>query len=135
MKSHTPHALLLAVLAIASVPHAASAHEAGASKLFSTCMDKSGGVTSSMVECIVTKNKLQDARLSKAYKALGAELPAARKTQLLEAQRAWIKFRDANCTFYFDPDGGSMERVSANDCVMRATTERARELEFLKQSF
>ena len=133
MKLHTSNAILLVALTLACVPHAASAAEAGSSKQFSTCMDKSGGVTSSMIECIVAENKLQDARLNKAYKALGADLAPARKTQLLEAQRAWIKFRDANCSFYDDPDGGSMARVSANECVMRATTERARELEMLKQ--
>ena len=133
MKLCTPHALLLAALSIACVPHAASAVELGSSKQFSTCMDKSGGVTSGMIECITTENKLQDARLNKAYKALSADLQPVRKTQLLEAQRAWIKFRDTNCSFYADPDGGSMARVSANDCVMRATTERARELEALKQ--
>ena len=33
--------------------------------------------------------------------------------QLLEAQRAWIKFRDTNCDFYYDPDGGTMARVRA----------------------
>lgn len=133
MKLCTPHALLLAALSIACVPVAASAVELGSSKQFSTCMDKSGGVTSSTIECITTENKLQDARLNKAYKALSADLQPVRKTQLLEAQRAWIKFRDTNCSFYADPDGGSMARVSANDCVMRATTERARELEALKQ--
>ena len=125
--------ILLAALSIASLPLAASALEAGSSKQFAACMDKSGGVTAGMIECIVTENRLQDARLNKAYKALSADLTPARKTQLLDAQRAWIKFRDANCNFYDDPDDGSMARVSANDCVMKATTERARELEALKQ--
>ena len=133
MKLHMSPVFLLAALIFVYVPYTASAAEAGSSKQFSTCMDKSGGVTSSMIECIVTENKLQDARLNKAYKALGAELPPARKTQLLEAQRAWIKFRDANCSFYNDPDGGSMARVGANDCLMRATTERAREMEALME--
>jgi uncharacterized protein YecT (DUF1311 family) len=56
-----------------------------------------------------------------------------RKTQLLEAQRAWIKFRDVNCSFYLDPDGGTLARVSANDCVMTTTASRAVELEQFKQ--
>lgn len=133
MKLHTSYPLLVAALTLACVPYAANAVEAGSSKQFSTCMDKSGGVTSNMIDCIVAETKLQDARLNKAYKALGAELSTARKAQLLEAQRAWIKFRDSNCNFYDDPDGGTMARVSANECVMRTTTERARELETLKQ--
>ncbi|MGB0126460.1 MAG: lysozyme inhibitor LprI family protein [Rhodocyclaceae bacterium] len=50
-----------------------------------------------------------------------------------EAQRAWIKFRDANCDFYYDPEGGSLARVSANDCMMSSTARRAKELESLNQ--
>ncbi len=132
MKLRTPHASILTALSIACMPCAASAVEAAPSKQFSTCIDKAGGVTSSMLACIGTENKLQHGRLNKAYQALSASLQPARKTLLLEAQRAWIKFRDTNCSFYGDPDGGSMARVSGQDCVMRATTERARELESLK---
>ena len=76
---------------------------------------------------MTAETKRQDAQLNKAYKALMADLSPARKTQLQEAQRAWIKYRDANCGFYYDPDGGTLARVSANDCVMTSTAERARE--------
>jgi uncharacterized protein YecT (DUF1311 family) len=92
-------------------------------------MNKSNGVTSAMIDCIVAETKMQDARMNKAYKALVAELTSSRKSQLLTAQRAWLKFRDANCDYYADPDGGTMARVSSNDCVMSATASRAKELE------
>ncbi len=123
--------IALAVAAI--MPLASQAQDAGLSKQFNTCMDKSGGVTQSMVECIGAETQRQDARLNKVYKALAANLSPERKKQLQEAQRAWIKFRDANCGFYYDPDGGSMARVSANDCVMTMTSNRAKELENLTQ--
>src|SRR6266478_9105520 len=45
-------------------------------------------------------------RLNENYKKLISKLPTERKNALVEAQRAWIKFRDANCGFYADPDGG-----------------------------
>ena len=38
---------------------------------------------------IGTENELQDAQLNKAHQALSAKLQPARKTLLLEAQRAW----------------------------------------------
>jgi uncharacterized protein YecT (DUF1311 family) len=95
-------------------------------------MDKSGGVTLDMVECIVAETDRQDVRLNKAYKDLLGQLSPARKKQLQDAQRAWLKFRDANCGFYGDPDGGSMARVGANDCFMSATATRAKELEGFK---
>jgi len=52
---------------------------------------------------------------------------------LQEAQRAWIKYRDTNCDFYYDPDGGTLARVNANSCMMTSTADRARELESFKQ--
>jgi uncharacterized protein YecT (DUF1311 family) len=121
-----------AALAIAAAPIAASAHETGLSKPYAACMDKSGGVTMDMIGCITAEYQRQDARLNKAYKALMAELPPPRKTQLQEAQRSWINYRDANCAFYDDPDGGTLARVNANACMMTATADRARELESLR---
>ena len=112
-----------AALAIAAATHAADAHETGLSKQHAA----------GMTECITTETQRQDARLNKAYKALMAELPSLRKKQLQEAQRAWIKFRDTNCAFYDDPDGGTLARVNANACMMTATAERASELERLRQ--
>ena len=96
-------------------------------------MDKSGATTMGMIECITEEARLQDVRLNKAYKALMADLPPARQAQLQQVQRSWIKYRDANCGFYNDPEGGSLARVSANDCMMSTTTRRASELESLRQ--
>ena len=69
------------------------------SKEYSTCIDKSNGVTSEMLDCISAEHERQDARLNENYKRLISKLSPKRKEQLLEAQRAWVKFRDANCRF------------------------------------
>ena len=122
-----------ATLAIAAVSSAASAHETGLSKQYTACMDKAGGTTFGMIECITTENQRQDSQLNKAYMALMADLPPPRKVHLQDAQRAWIKYRDANCAFYADPDGGTLARVNANSCMLTATAERARELEGFRQ--
>ena len=96
---------------------------------FSACVNKSGGVTSSLIECISAETQRQDARLNKAYQTLVGLLGADRRRQLQGAQRAWIRFRDTNCAFYMDAEGGSLARLSANDCVMSMTANRAEELE------
>jgi uncharacterized protein YecT (DUF1311 family) len=120
-------------LATVTLPLAAHAQEAQLTKQFSACMDKADGVTQHMVECIDAEIKRQDARLNKAYKALVADLNPERKKQLLQAQRAWLKFRDTNCAFYYDPEGGTIARVQAVDCLMTMTANRATELENFKQ--
>ena len=107
----------------------AFADEALFTKNHSICLEKSGGVTVAMVDCIAAELKTQDARLNGVYKKLGTQLTPARKKQLQTAQRLWIQYRDANCAFYADPDGGTIATVSASDCVLRATATRAKELE------
>ena len=123
------HLTALALAVTLTLTCTSRAQDNNLSKLFATCMDKSGGVTQAMVECTVAETQRQDARLNKAYKTLMAGLSNDRKKQLQAAQRAWLTFRDANCGFYLDPDGGSIARVSANDCVMTMTATRATELE------
>ena len=125
--------LAWALAAATTMPLAVHAQEINLTKQFSVCMDKADGVTQHMVECIDAEIKRQDARLNKAYKALVADLNPERKKQLLEAQRAWLKFRDTNCAFYYDPDGGTIARVQAVDCMMTMTASRAKELENFNQ--
>lgn len=96
-----------------------------------TCMESSGGVTVEMLDCIGEEFERQDARLNNAYRTLRAPLSPARQQQLQAAQRLWVQYRDANCRFYLDPDGGTLATVSANDCVLRETAARAQELEAL----
>lgn len=101
------------------------------SEQFSTCMDKSGGATFAMVDCINAELKVQDARLNSAYKKLGAKLTPERKIQLRDVQRMWIRYRDANCAFHADPEGGSLARIAGSHCFLQETTLRAQELEQL----
>ena len=99
---------------------------------FSSCMDQSSGVTVNMIDCIGQEHERQDARLNRVYNELMGTLPAERKNALRDAQRAWLKYREANCHFYDDPNGGSIARVQANDCFMTETAKRAKELEDIR---
>lgn len=120
-----------AALASIALPLAALAQGPQLSQQFDRCMSKADGITFDMVECIGQEVQRQDARLNKAYKVLMVDLSPDRKKQLREAQRAWLQFRDTNCGFYYDPDGGSIARVNAESCVMTMTQQRAKELEDL----
>ncbi|MGZ8157978.1 MAG: lysozyme inhibitor LprI family protein [Methylobacter sp.] len=131
MMSSFKYKLIAGLMAVAVQPVFAA--DDGLSQTFSTCMDQAGGVTSSMVECMNAETERQDVRLNKAYKDIMVGLSAGRKKQLQEAQRLWIKYRKANCDFYYDPDGGSIARINANDCFLSATALRAKELEGFKQ--
>jgi len=125
---------ILMFLTLTCISQIALAQDIGLTKQFSKCMESSNGVTINMLECIDAETKRQDLRINKAYKTVMDQLTPERKKQLQQAQRAWITYRDANCQFYFDPDGGSLARVSANDCFMSATATRSKELEAMSGS-
>ena len=103
------------------------------SKSYAACLDKSGGATFAMQGCISEELDRQDRRLNGAYEALMGSVPEKRRAQLRDAQRKWIAFRDANCEFYYDPQGGSAARLSSSECVVTLTAKRAHELETLKR--
>ena len=125
---------LILVLTLASMSQLAGAQDIGLTKQFSVCMDKSNGVTSNMIDCLEAESKRQSGRLNRAYKELMDQLPEQRKKQLQLAQDAWVTYRDENCEFYYDPEGGTIAAVNANDCFMSATAVRAKELETLAGS-
>ncbi|TCP11261.1 uncharacterized protein YecT (DUF1311 family) [Crenobacter luteus] len=122
-------AVLLAGLGLAG--HAAAGPSYG--KPFHACMERAGGVTQAMIECIGEELDRQDARLNRVYRERLSELVPARRALLQSVQRQWLRYRDANCGFYYDPDGGSIARVLAADCRLRMTAERADELDALGQ--
>ena len=122
---------LLIVLALVLSTPARAAADSDMTKEYLTCMDKSKGVTSEMIDCMKAETARQDARLNENYKRLMSKVSVKRKKTLLDAQRAWIKFRDLNCEFYYDPDGGTAARLAGNDCFLQATADRAKELKNL----
>jgi uncharacterized protein YecT (DUF1311 family) len=95
---------------------------------YSTCIAQSNGVTVEMINCMLAKTRRQDARPNENYTRLMSKLGPERKKVLVEAERAWITFRDANCGFYADPQGGSAARMAAHECILNSTADRAKEL-------
>lgn len=123
---------LILVLTLLGFSQLVRAQSIGLTSQFSICMDNSNGVTTQTLNCLSAEKSRQEIRLNKTYEEVMSQLSPERKKQLRTAQRAWITFRDANCSFYADPDGGTIARVSASDCFMSATASRAQELESFK---
>jgi uncharacterized protein YecT (DUF1311 family) len=126
----TKGCMLIAFGLLLNAPALAAA-DSEMSQAYLACMNKSNGVTVEMLDCMSAELTRQDARLNENYKRLMSKLSAKRKEGLLEAQRAWIKFRDTNCSFYYDPEGGSAAHLAGTDCTLSATADRATELKNL----
>jgi len=87
-----------------------------------------GDSTPEMVECLNTQAAAWDKRLNAAYKSALDAAEGKQRDQLRTAQRRWLQYRDANCTYYYLGEG-SIARIEAADCTRRMTKARALELE------
>jgi len=71
-----------------------------------------------------------DAKLNKLYKALMAKLEGGEQDQLRTAQRAWLSYRDSECTFTIRAnEGGSIYPMMWSGCLESQTTRRIKELQ------
>ncbi len=100
---------------------------------FQPCMDRAGGSTMPMLDCLRAETALWDQRLNIAYRAAMARRDVSEATRALlrDAQRAWITYRDKGCAAAgnLEAEGGSLALVVSADCVLRLTARRALELE------
>jgi uncharacterized protein YecT (DUF1311 family) len=71
-----------------------------------------------------------DARLNAAYNKLAAKVSAAGKAKLVDAQRAWIKYRDLQCEFEsLGTNGGSIHGMIVGQCLTEMTAAQTKRLE------
>jgi uncharacterized protein YecT (DUF1311 family) len=93
--------------------------------------DRQGGSNPGLMQCLSGPRIAEDARLNRAYKAAMARLKTpAQKLTLRDAQRAWIKDRDAECLpFYDEAQYGQQGRLDGEACVARRSGQRADDLE------
>jgi len=125
MQSSKNWLLAIAVTALSAGTHAA---EDGYSETYTACMDESGGVTINMLDCMGSETEQQDARLNQNYKAAMQALTPSQQTQLRDAQRLWIKFRDADCALLGSLTGGSIDRINSASCFLDMSKQRADDL-------
>ena len=127
MQLNYPPLLFTAFLAIASA-QAFGQEKDLLSAEYSKCIEQSGGTDPRMLDCIGAEGERQDKRLNDVYKTLMNKLKPERKRELQEAQRLWIKYTEANCNFYLDPDGGTAATLAASECPVLAKAARIKNL-------
>ena len=129
---HSSKNWLLAI-ALITLSAGAQAADDGYSPAYSACMDESGGVTMNMLDCMGSEIEQQDARLNQNYKTAMQALTPAQQTQLRDAQRLWIKFRDADCAILGSLTGGTIDSVNSASCFLDMTKKRADDLAWLAE--
>ncbi len=115
--------IALAFIAAAALSGAAVSAWAGEQGEPGNCT----GSTPEMVECLMAQHAHWDKELTIAYQEAMRNAPPAQKKELREAERAWIKYRDANCAYYAAGEG-TIARIDAAACLRDMTERRALEL-------
>jgi len=117
----------LLLLLVALSPIGASATD----RLFGSCMNQAGGITSEMLSCIGEAQDRADARLDTTLGKAKSSISPARRASLYEAQERWLAYRQAHCDFLADPEGGTAASVISADCWLSLTEERVAFLDTL----
>jgi len=102
-----------------------------ADRQFDSCMDRADGITSEMLGCIGEAQDRADARLSNTLSKAVRSISPARRASLSRSQDAWIAYRQANCDFLADPEGGTSASLISSDCWLSLTEERVAFLDTL----
>ncbi|HZS39058.1 MAG TPA: lysozyme inhibitor LprI family protein [Polyangia bacterium] len=101
-------------------------------KAVALCLD--GPETMAVFDCQIHETAIWDELLNARYRELSRLLPKPVFDELREVQRAWVKYRDAKCTFNQSlPDVGETGRDKMeHGCRLDETARRANELEQLR---
>lgn len=80
--------------------------------------------------CAGKRYEAADAALNAIYGTVRDRLDEAGREQLLTTQRAWIAYRDAECTFRSrGVEGGSIYPLIYGDCLTELTEQRTADFE------
>ena len=101
--------------------------QSGVRSSYDACLDRSNGITSSMLDCNGKEQTYQDKRLNAAYRSLMARLPEDKGQRLRQEERGWIKERDGTCV---EPkDSGTAGDLDYSNCFLNETAKQATKLQ------
>ncbi|MEL6459025.1 MAG: lysozyme inhibitor LprI family protein [Cyanobacteria bacterium J06621_15] len=86
--------------------------------------------TYEMKVCAGQSYEKADKNLNQVYRQLKPKLVRSQQNKLVNAQRAWIQFRDKSCKFEGDfAEGGTLQPVLEMNCLADVTEQRVKDLQ------
>jgi uncharacterized protein YecT (DUF1311 family) len=102
------------------------------SKEYAACLEKAASGATAKQDCMADEMTRQERRVVTAFQSLIASLPKDRRNELRRAQERWTGFRQAHCSFFDRGKVAVAVRLTANECLLNYTAQRAAELESMK---
>ena len=94
---------------------------------FTACRSKAES-TIAIEDCQKAELAQVEAKLKAAYARALAALPPDQKAKLLEAERRWVAFRQADCEAYYGQQTGTIAGIEGGDCMIQHARDRTRDL-------
>jgi uncharacterized protein YecT (DUF1311 family) len=96
---------------------------------YPACLDASGGVTVAMLDCANVELNWLNGRLNGHYAEAVAALPADERLHLRDLQRAWMRYRDLDCSFLNEQGVvGTSGVLLQRSCLVEKTRARVEEM-------
>lgn len=106
---------------MAGAPGVASA------QMSSTCAD-SAQSQAALNACAIDGARAADQSLKQSYDELTRYLDTEAKDRLASAEKAWVAYRNADCSFW-GSSAASLSKMNYENCLAQLTTARAKELD------
>ena len=106
----------------------------GVRPVYDVCMKQSSGAAPKQQDCADTELTYQDDRLNHVYESLLTVLDDLDRRAAVEAQRAWLTFRDKDCAARAGRFGSDAGPATESTCHMKSTAYRAQQLEDWRSS-
>ncbi|NJL78142.1 MAG: lysozyme inhibitor LprI family protein [Richelia sp. SM2_1_7] len=117
----------LPILGIVASPNLA---DANSFKIAQNVNCNNPQTTLEMRVCASKSYEAADKKLNQVYRQLKPKLNAKQQKRLVDAQIAWIQFRDKSCAFEAgEAEGGTLEPVLKLSCLTDVTQQRVKNLE------
>ncbi len=95
------------------------------SHTYTACLEKAGGVTASMRECIGAEFQRIDQRLNASYKTVMQRLSVQSRVTLRRGEQTWLKTRLDKCEREFAEDkAGTIWLIEMDDCALQEHMRR-----------
>jgi len=106
----------------------------GVRPAYDVCMKQSSGAAPKQQDCADTELTYQGDRLNRAYQSLLTALDDLDRRATVQAQRAWLAFRDKDCAARAGRFGSDAGPATESTCRMENTAYRAQQLEDWRNS-
>lgn len=106
----------------------------GVRNSYDACIAQTQGIVPKQQDCAEAELTYQDSRLNRAYKTLLAQLDELDKRAAVDAERAWLGFRDKDCAARAGRYGSNAGPTTESVCLMETTAYRAQQLEDWRSS-